>query len=267
MKTKIKKIIFQLGLAPLFERLNFIKEKIKNQKENKKFKKENSGVVLPPDFYIYETFTLDYKKYYNGGRETAKWLWNYLNDYTDSKNLSMLDWGCGPGRITRHLPTIIGKNNSYYGSDYNKEYVDWCQKNIDNVVFKKNELAPPLDFENDSLNIVYGISIFTHLSEKMHHLWMLELQRVLKKGGLLFLTTHGAIMKQKLSEKEQIEFDKGNLVVNSFKKEGNRLFAAYQPYRFFRDLCEHNNFQVLQHIAGEITNGKPLQDVWILIKK
>lgn len=266
MKTVLKKIIFKLGMASLFERLNFAKEKMSRKKENNKFKKENPSVILPPDFYIYETFTLDYKKYYSGGKETAKWLWNHLKDHINSKNLSILDWGCGPGRIIRHLPDIIEGNNNYFGCDYNKRYVSWCQKNIDNVIFKKNELTPPLDFDDNSLDIVYGISIFTHLSEKMHHLWMSELQRVLKKEGLLFLTTHGEVMKQKLSKEEQKEFDKGNLIINSFKKEGNRLFAAYQPYAFFRNLCERNSFKIIKHIPGEVINNKPLQDVWILCK-
>jgi len=267
MKKKVKKIIFKLRLAPLFEILNFSREKMKKKKENINFREQNPDIALPPDFYIYETFSLDYKKYYDGGKETAQWVWNHLKDYINLKELSILDWGCGPGRVIRHLPAIIGDNNYYYGCDYNEKYVDWCHKNIGNVIFKKNELTPPLDFENDSLDIVYGISIFTHLSKEMHYSWMNELNRILKKSGILLLTTHGEVSKIKLSEREKEIFNSGNLVIHKYKKEGNRLFASYQPYEFFRSLCEKNNFKVIKHISGELINNKPLQDVWILLKK
>jgi ubiquinone/menaquinone biosynthesis C-methylase UbiE len=266
LKSKIKKVIFQLGLAPLFERLNFLKERLKNRKINVHFRKENPNVVLPPDFYMYETFTLNYQKYFEGGKNTAQWLADHFKAFITLENISVLDWGCGPGRTIRHLPEIMGDTNQYYGSDYNQNYVQWCSDHIQDVTFKKNNVVPPLDFEKDALDVIYGISIFTHLSEKNHHLWMDEFHRVLKKNGIVFLTTHGEITKQKLSPEDQKKFDSSALVVQGFKKEGNRLFAAYQPYAFFKSLCEKHGFNILKHIPGEVVNNKPLQDVWILQK-
>ena len=253
-------------MASSFEKLNFFREGVRHKKANADFRKNNPNVILPPDFYLYETFALDYKKYYEGGYETARWLYDHFQKHITVKNISILDWGCGPARTIRHLPSIAGEDNQYFGSDYNEDYVQWCADNIQNVTFKKNELAPPLDFSEDFFEIIYGISIFTHLSEEMHHKWMLELSRVLKKGGILFLTTHGEVTKQKLPQKDQDAFDKGQLIVQNFKKEGNRLFAAYQPRSFFKSLCESCHLKVIDHIPGEVKNGKPLQDIWILTK-
>ena len=70
------------------------------------------------------------------------------------------------------------------------------------------------------MDIIYGISIFTHLSEKMHFSWTKELTRVLKNDGILFLTTHGDAHKFKLLPKEQVIYENGNLVVHGYKKEG-----------------------------------------------
>ena len=39
--------------------------------------------------------------------------------------------------------------------------------------------------------MVYGLSIFTHLTELAQDLWLAELCRVLKPGGVAFLTFHG----------------------------------------------------------------------------
>ncbi len=101
------------------------------------------------------------------------------------------------------MPTAAGKSNSYYGCDYNKKYVDWCSENIDKIGFKQNNLSPPLPYKNNLFDFIYGISVFTRLSEEMHYEWMKELTRVLKKEGILFLTTHGAVYFSKLMEKEK----------------------------------------------------------------
>jgi ubiquinone/menaquinone biosynthesis C-methylase UbiE len=94
------------------------------------------------------------------------------------KDLSILDWGCGTGRFLRHLPTILDSSNSFCGTDYNKKYVKWCSENLDEIKFKNNSLLPPLDFKADSMAVIYGISIFIHLSEELHFSWIHELTRV-----------------------------------------------------------------------------------------
>lgn len=263
-KIVLKKIIAKFNLLTLVEQINFYGEKLKNKKSNNLFRKKNPTIKLPPDFYLYETFTLNYEKFYTNGVPTAKWLLNHLEEFKEFKNLSILDWGCGTGRIIRHLPALLDETNSFYGTDYNKKYVKWCTNNLEGIQFKLNGLKPPLDFTDNSLDVIYGISIFTHLSEELHYSWMQELTRVLNNGGLLFLTTHGEVHKFKLEQKEQELYDAGNLVIHDFKKEGNRLFASYQSPKFFRNLCEINNLKILKHIKGEVKNGKPEQDRWIL---
>ncbi|MGY0427291.1 MAG: class I SAM-dependent methyltransferase, partial [Polaribacter sp.] len=221
----------------------------------------------PPDFYLYETFNLNYKKFYTDGIPTAKWLFDYIKEFKEPNNISILDWGCGTGRIIRHMPSVGGINNSYFGCDYNKKYIDWCSKNITEVNFKQNNLNPPLDYGNNSFDVIYGISIFTHLSELLHYDWIKELTRVLKPNGILILTTHGEAHKFKLLPKEQELYNAGNIVVHAYKKEGNRLFASYQPSVFLERLYKRNNLEVLKHVLGEIKNNKAQQDVWVLKKK
>jgi ubiquinone/menaquinone biosynthesis C-methylase UbiE len=263
-KIALKKILSKFNLLPVIEQINFQREKWQNKKSNLAFKKKNPNVKLPPDFYLYETFNLNYDKFYTNGKPTATWLVNHISPFKKFKNLSILDWGCGTGRILRHLPTILETSNSFYGTDYNKKYVKWCSENLDGIQFRNNSLKPPLDFKADSMDVIYGISIFTHLSEELHFSWIHELTRVLKHGGILFLTTHGDAHTFKLLPKEQVLYDKGNLIVHAYKKEGNRLYASYQSPEFFRGMCSKNNLKVLKHIPGEIRNNKPQQDVWIL---
>ena len=127
-----------------------------------------------------------------------------------------------------------------------------------------NDLNPPLSYKDNFFDVVYGISIFTHLSKELHFSWMKELFRVLKNGGVLFLTTHGNAHRFKLLPEEQKLYDKGNLIEHDYKKEGNRLFASYQSPEFFIKLCKENNLKVLKHVVGKMKNNHPQQDVWIL---
>ena len=263
-KVFIKKIIANLGLLPVIEQVNFYRQKFIHRKSNQLFRTENPNVVLPPDFYLYETFNLNYNKFYTKGKPTAEWLVNYISEFKEFKNLSILDWGCGTGRIIRHLPNVVDVSNSFYGTDYNKKYVEWCAKNLKNIAFKLNGLKPPLDFKSDAMDVIYGISIFTHLSEELHFSWIKELTRVLKNEGILFLTTHGDVHSFKLLPKEQVIYNSGNLVIHNYKKEGNRLYASYQSPEFFRKLCKNNNLEILKHIPGDMRNNNPQQDVWIL---
>lgn len=263
-KIVLKKIASNFNLLPVLEQVNFYRQKWIHKKSNHLFKKNNPEVKLPPDFYLYETFNLNYDKFYTNGIPTAKWLVDHLREFKKLENISILDWGCGTGRVLRHLPLFLDKTNSFYGTDYNKKYIKWCSKNLDGIHFKNNDLNPPLDFKDNSLDIIYGISIFTHLSEKLHYSWIEELTRVLKNNGILFLTTHGDAHRFKLLPKEQRFYDAGNLIIHAYKKVGNRLYASYQSPKFFRKLCANNNLEILKHIPGEVKNNKPQQDVWIL---
>ena len=121
-----------------------------------------------------------------------------------------------------------------------------------------------MSFEGDAFDVIYGISIFTHLSKEMHFAWFNELLRVLKHGGIMLLTLHGSAFKEKLTKAEKIKFEKGELVVKSNTKEGHRTFGAFQPASFVKELVGLN--EILEHIPGDVKNGKPQQDVWIIKK-
>lgn len=265
-KIVIKRILTKLNLLPFVEQINFQRQKIKNRKINQQFKQRNPNVNLPPDFYIYETFQLNYEKFYTEGIPTAKWIIDHVSDFKNVINISILDWGCGTGRILRHLPSIAGSSNTYYGCDYNEKYVEWCSENLNGINFKLNHLLPPLPYTNSQFDLIYGISIFTHLSKEQHYKWFNELYRVLKPEGILFITTHGDCHSYKLTKQELLQYKQGKLVVHDFKKEGNRLYSTYQPKAFMEEIVTKTKLKVLKHIPGNFKNNKPQQDLWILKK-
>ncbi|MDQ2917199.1 MAG: class I SAM-dependent methyltransferase [Pseudomonadota bacterium] len=100
----------------------------------------------------------------------------------------VLDWGAGCGRVARHLPSRYA--DALTGCDIDRDNVDWCAATLPGT-FVASRLAPPLPFESGAFDLVYGISVFTHLREPMQLRWLEELARVAQRGAILLMTTHG----------------------------------------------------------------------------
>ncbi len=263
IKRWLSNYLRKAGLLYITDYLVFWIQKFRNYKKNQAFKKANPGVVLPPDYLVYESFQLDYRKYYTDSINTARWLTGIFKAHTHLYNANILDWGCGPGRIIRHLPALTGTPCFLYGTDVNARTISWCSRNIPGVQFSHNSLGPPLDFNDQFFHIIYGISIFTHLSEPMHEAWAAELHRLLVPGGICLLTTQGAAFLKKLSNNEQEIFRDGRLVVRGNVREGHRTFSAFQPESYMKALFKA--FSLLDHQQGDASD-RPQQDLWIFRK-
>ncbi len=114
---------------------------LKNKSHKNKFKKIYHDVPLPPDWHIYETFKLDYFKYYEGGRDTAKYILDFFHKFQQLEGkFTLFEWGCGPARIIRHVESVLIEEFSsneakLIASDYNQDYVNWNKANIPSVDF------------------------------------------------------------------------------------------------------------------------------------
>jgi SAM-dependent methyltransferase len=258
--------IRQFGWMHQLDTLKFGLVKAKNAEKNKIFLKKYPDIELPPDYILFESFKMDYEKYFIGGKESAAWLKKQIQPYLMGESLKILDWGCGPARLLRHLPALFENKAQFFGVDYNDNTIKWCQKSIKDVTFFKNDLNPPLTFEPDFFDVIYGISVFTHLSQQNHFLWFSELNRVLKQGGILLFTTHGIAFRAILTDKEKIIFDNNELVVRANVIEGHRVFSTFHPPAFMKPFFELH-CEILVHEPGKVESWGINQDVWILRKK
>jgi ubiquinone/menaquinone biosynthesis C-methylase UbiE len=76
-----------------------------------------------------------------------------------------------------------------WGIDCLPAAIDVCTSTNRSAKFALVAPFPPTLFENDSLDLVFAYSVFSHLSEPAHLAWLGEFQRILKRGGLAILTT------------------------------------------------------------------------------
>ena len=174
---------------------------------------------------------------------------------------SVLDFGCGCGRVTRWWHEFPG---SVAGSDLDPRAIAWCRRNLPFARFEVNGLAPPLVFAPERFDLVYALSVFTHLTEELQLQWRDELRRVLRPGGLLLLTTHGHSYLTRLSDEERGRFERGELVVRWGDLPGTNLCSAYHPDAYLRDVVSVG-FELFAHVP-EGARGNPTQDLVLLRK-
>jgi 2-polyprenyl-3-methyl-5-hydroxy-6-metoxy-1,4-benzoquinol methylase len=267
VKSVLSLVLRKLRLLNTAEYLRFLLHKLRFSRKNRAFKKEHPFIVFPPDFLIYETYKLNLSEYYYDGKQTAAEIVAMVGKNFNSAHpaTKVLDWGCGPGRIVRHLPELL-PHSSVYATDYNKVYVKWCGENLKNIQVSLNNIDPPTNYANSFFDLVIGISIFTHLTEQNHLAWIDELKRIIKPGGIAFITTQGESYRSKLLPVERQSFDNGKLVTREEIREGNRLFSAFQPPSFFNQLIKEK-FEVVEFISSGTDITASVQDIWILKRK
>lgn len=102
----------------------------------------------------------------------------------------ILDFGCGCARVTRWLQYETS-SSELYGCDIDAEAITWNRDNLPGVEFSRNDPEPPLPYADESFDLILNHSVFTHIDERMQDLWLAELRRVLKPGGIALLSVHG----------------------------------------------------------------------------
>jgi 2-polyprenyl-3-methyl-5-hydroxy-6-metoxy-1,4-benzoquinol methylase len=132
-----------------------------------------------------------YNYFCNGATDYVRFL-NAAADHgieVLSSGVALLDWGCGCGRQTRWFAER--GQGRYVGIDIDGENVDWCRRNLDRAAFETVPLYPPTTFESGSFDVVIANSVLTHLTNATMKVWLAEVRRWLKPGGLALLSYHG----------------------------------------------------------------------------
>lgn len=135
---------------------------------------------------------------------------------------SILDFGCGCGRVTLWIAQQMAAGSELHGTDTDAEAIAWCRDHLPGR-FGVNAPLPPLEYGDSAFDLIYAVSVFTHLDEERQFEWLRELRRVLKPGGTLLFTVHGEeVYKQAVHRGEQLDtLDKhGFLFARSEKMAG-----------------------------------------------
>ena len=87
------------------------------------------GLPLPPGRLMFLVQgTTNVREFLTDGRGTAEGVLDVLKSSGVAVNssTSILDFGCGCGRVIRHVHAMTGAR--CHGSDYNPQLIDWCNR-------------------------------------------------------------------------------------------------------------------------------------------
>lgn len=234
-----------------------------NRPANAQFRTNFPRVPVPPPAMLYDILgSCDLTGFYLSGLDHAKEISKIISVEKPGKSLKILEWGCGPARVLPYLNSSDGCDWDLWGSDYNPQSISWCQRHWSNIHFIHNGLEPPIALDDGQLDVIYCISVFTHLSEARHYQWITEILRLLKPGGLFIGTFHGEEYRYQLTADELERFNSGDLIVRDKIREGKKNYGAYHCNDFVLRLLAP--FDVVKKLD---TTGGFRQSVWTAIKK
>jgi len=141
----------------------------------------------------------------------------------DDPDLAVLDFGCGCGRTARHWARPVN------GCDINPLLVEWCAAHLPGE-WRVSHEEPPTGYAGHQFDLVYAVSVFTHLTVERQRAWLAELARIIRPGGLLMVSTHGdRSARPALTGDEWRDYAAGEIVVCHGDHCGGNLCNAYHP--------------------------------------
>lgn len=119
----------------------------------------------------------------------------------EGEKLRLLDFGCATGRFLRHAHSFAGDRTDVWGCDFAIENINWVKRYLsEDIKIFLNNANPHLPFPDGYFDVITAFSVMTHI-DHFEDAWLLELRRITKPGGLLYLTTQNEATWPLLNER------------------------------------------------------------------
>jgi trans-aconitate methyltransferase len=102
----------------------------------------------------------------------------------------ILDWGCGCGRVIKEMMKFVPPA-TLTGCDIDTEAIAWNKTHIPGPTFDRIDPYPPTAYSTGAFDLIYGISVMTHLNEQTQLSWLEELSRIASSGGIVPFSNEG----------------------------------------------------------------------------
>jgi SAM-dependent methyltransferase len=171
--------------------------------------------------------------YFSSGYSALFFVRRALDKAAKKSPGSILDFGCGHGRVLRSLAADF-PHARLTATDLDAGGVNFCAKTFGAIpVYSSTDLS--LVSFDAKFDLIWVGSVFTHLrAERWLSLWEL-FRSALTEDGLLVFSTHGGEVARRLREGQcawyGLEADRASEILHGYEKRG----FGYSDYRKSRD--------------------------------
>jgi SAM-dependent methyltransferase len=102
----------------------------------------------------------------------------------------ILDFGIGCARSARFFFRDQQKFECF-GCDVDEQAIGYVGNSVPFIKATVSRNFPPLPYTDGFFDVIYSISVFTHLNRRAFTDWLQEIHRVLRRGGFFLVTLHG----------------------------------------------------------------------------
>jgi cyclopropane fatty-acyl-phospholipid synthase-like methyltransferase len=194
----------------------------------------------------------DWKSYLRTTRNQSSIIASIIEDNLsrcklNETGLEVLDWGCCLGGTALALQQrlncrVVCADVDIPAINYLKE----TQPLLEISTLKPSEAFP---FASARFNVIYGISIFTHLPSSKYDFYLKELQRCVKSDGILIITILGPECLQDFKSTENFNFPTKQVLLESgswycdYNKptKDSMLFSKNSPWGL--SFCTHDHIK------------------------
>jgi SAM-dependent methyltransferase len=223
-------------------------------------------------------------------KKIGQLLLNLMIRYVDLKpDDTVLDIGCGIGRLAVPLTGYLNQKGAYYGFDIVKQGIDWCNRHIakkhpnfhflhtplKNDLYNLETASEPhrfvFPYPDNQFDAIVLTSVFTHMLADDVANYLHQIHRVMAVNGKcmasFFILNENAKnnIRQKKTDFVFPFYHKNCYLMDEKVKEAN---VAYEEF-FLLDLFRQANLKVEQiHYGGwsqgEMINEFDFQDIVVL---
>ncbi|MBV9751470.1 MAG: class I SAM-dependent methyltransferase [Hyphomicrobiales bacterium] len=154
-----------------------------------------------------------------------------------SAALRLLDFGCGVGGSLPHLRNEF-PDAELIGVDVSRKSLDIAERRypgLAKLVTLSETDAMPLPQED--VDVAFSSCVFHHIPEGEHHRILVDLRRVIRPGGFLFVFEHNPLNALTRHAVDACAFDENAVLIRATELRRRVLTAGFQDaqirYRIF----------------------------------
>jgi SAM-dependent methyltransferase len=185
-------------------------------------KKPLIETIYPGD----QMFSGDMISYLAIGRSTVNAIMSIMPVAPKKTFAKVLDFGCGCGRVGRHLRALFPDAQLYF-TDTKPDAVHFCARTFSGTGFASNADFNLLELPT-TFDLIWVGSVFTHMDRERQEILFRRLCGALAPGGVLIATFHGrrCLELRKSGVINYIDDERWERIVASYRQTG----FGYESY-------------------------------------